>query len=120
MGAHKSRAVSGPGVHECRAGHRIMANTMKVRKRKHQTKHRKRRGHDKAAMNVPGTIAGGLARVCEGSEERSTLEGCTDSGRNTSKRSKLPQPEAIRPRDRQEVTRMGRPKASSPSLITTA
>ena len=38
VGAYKTKAVSGPRVYACRAGHEITANTMEVRKREHHTK----------------------------------------------------------------------------------
>ena len=76
VGAHTSRAVRGPGVHECRAGYRTMSNTKDTRKWEHDkgcTKYKTRRRPGKTAMSAPGTTVRGLDRACEGSEQCSTL-----------------------------------------------
>ena len=62
--------------------------------------------------------SGGLARACQGSERCSTLKLRTNSRTNNSKQSRVAQPDSIRPRDRQETTRVGRPKASSSTWTT--
>ena len=58
---------------------------------------RKVKGHSKPAMEVPITMAGRLLRPVNGVNNVTTLEGRSDSGNNTSKRSKVTQPKPDTP-----------------------
>ena len=76
---------------------------------------RKVKGHSKPAMEVPITMAGRLLRPVNGVNNVTTLEGRSDSGNNTSKRSKVTQPKPDTPQKMlsSKDTRMDQPKASS-------
>jgi len=66
-------------------------------------------------MEVPITMAGRLLRPVNGVNNVTTLEGRSDSGNNTSKRSKVTQPKPDTPQKMRSSkdTRMDQPKASS-------